>query len=184
VAKDQLHKQYIRIILLIHPLMIFIILNASVLFAGQATLIWDPPNKNADGTPLNDLAGYKVYYGTSSGTYTKVIDIKKVTTYTINNLADGFTYYFAVTTYDESKNESRYSNEVSKKVYKCGDVNNDGVIDVVDALMVTRHDAKFQINKFIPEAADVNCDGVIDVVDALIISRKDVGLTVSQWCCK
>lgn len=38
-------------------------------------LSWDPPTKNADGTSLNGLAGYKIYYGTSSGNYTKIIDI-------------------------------------------------------------------------------------------------------------
>jgi hypothetical protein len=32
--------------------------------SGQATLSWDPPTTNVDGTPLTDLAGYKVYYGT------------------------------------------------------------------------------------------------------------------------
>ena len=33
-------------------------------FSAEVTLSWDPPTTNADGTPLTDLAGYKVYYGT------------------------------------------------------------------------------------------------------------------------
>ncbi|MBI5286287.1 MAG: PKD domain-containing protein [Deltaproteobacteria bacterium] len=84
--------------------------------AGQAILSWDPPTTNADGTPLTDLAGYKLYYGTAPGNYSQSIDVGNVTTYTINNLIDGFTYYFAVTSYDTSGNESSYSNEVNKTI--------------------------------------------------------------------
>ncbi len=39
---------------------------------------------------------------------------RNVTTYTITTLADCTTYYFAVTAYDISRNESSYSNQVSK----------------------------------------------------------------------
>ena len=63
--------------------------------------------------PLTDLAGYKLYYGTSSGNYGSPIDVNNVTTYTISNLTVG-SYYFVVTAYDLSGNESDYSNEVVK----------------------------------------------------------------------
>ena len=79
----------------------------------SATLSWDAPTTNTDGTELTDLAGYKVYYGTSPGTYDSIIDAEDVTTYTITDLSAA-TYYFAVTAYDEIGNESGYSNEVSK----------------------------------------------------------------------
>jgi hypothetical protein len=83
-------------------------------FSAQVTLSWTAPTTNTDGTQLKDLAGYKVYYGTASRTYSTAIDVGKVTNCQINNLTDGLTYYFAVTAYDTSKNESAYSNEVSK----------------------------------------------------------------------
>lgn len=83
--------------------------------SNSATLTWDAPTTNADGTPLTDLAGYKVYYGISSGNYTVSIDVGNVTTYKIDDLSPG-TYYFAVTAYDTSGNESDYSNEVSKVI--------------------------------------------------------------------
>ena len=83
-------------------------------FAGSATLTWDPPTTNVDQTPLTDLAGYKVYYGTTSGTYSSTIDIGNVINYTVSSLAENTTYYFAVTAYDTLANESSYSNEVSK----------------------------------------------------------------------
>ncbi len=87
----------------------------TVLKTGSATLAWSAPTTNTDGTPLTDLAGYKVYYGTSSGNYTQSINIGNVTTYTVSNLSPG-TYYFSVTSYDSSGIESTYSNEVSKTI--------------------------------------------------------------------
>ena len=89
--------------------------------AGQAILSWDPPTTNADGTNLTDLAGYKVYYGSTSGNYNTVIDAANVTSYTVTNLTNNATYYFATTAYDTSANESGYSNEVSKTISDTSD---------------------------------------------------------------
>jgi uncharacterized repeat protein (TIGR02543 family) len=93
---------------------LLISLHASSAFSGYATLSWDAPVTNADGTPLTDLAGFKVYYGTSSHNYSKSIDVGNVTTYTVNNLAEGVTYYFATSAYDDTGNESNLSTEVMK----------------------------------------------------------------------
>ncbi|MBI5197014.1 MAG: fibronectin type III domain-containing protein [Nitrospirae bacterium] len=80
-----------------------------------ATLSWDPVTTYADETPIQDaLAGYKVYYGIESGNYTATIDVGNVTTYTVDSLEPGTKYYFAVTAYDDSGNESGYATEVSK----------------------------------------------------------------------
>jgi len=83
----------------------------------RATLTWNPPTTNVDGTELTDLAGYNIYYGTSSGNYTETANLANpnTTEYTIDNLSPN-TYYFAVTAYDEMGNESDYSNEVSKTI--------------------------------------------------------------------
>ena len=86
----------------------------AVTTTGSATLSWAAPATNTDGTALTDLAGYKVYYGTSSGNYTTVVNIGNVLSYTVNNLASGHTYYFAVTAYDSTGLESGYSAEASK----------------------------------------------------------------------
>jgi len=83
------------------------------------TLSWDAPTTNADGTPLADLAGYKVYMGNQSGQYTQTFPINSACSatggcsesYKITNLSDG-TYCFVVTALDASGNESAYSNEV------------------------------------------------------------------------
>jgi fibronectin type 3 domain-containing protein len=83
---------------------------------GSATLSWDAPQTYVDGRPLGDaLGGFKVYYGTSSRNYTHVVDVGKATTYKVTGLSPA-TYYFAVTAYDRSGNESDYSNEVSKEI--------------------------------------------------------------------
>ena len=52
-----------------------ILTSAVTVFAGDATLAWDPPTTNADGSPLTDLAGYKIYYVTTSGNYTNSITV-------------------------------------------------------------------------------------------------------------
>ena len=88
---------------------IIIGLIASNALAAQATLAWDPNTES-------DLAGYKVHYGTASGSYTVHTDVHNVTTYTVTGLTAGQTYYFAATAYDASGNESGYSNPVSYAV--------------------------------------------------------------------
>jgi fibronectin type 3 domain-containing protein len=83
---------------------------------GSATLSWDAPQTYIDGRPLGDaLGGFKVYYGTSSRNYIHVVDVGKATTYKVTGLSPA-TYYFAVTAYDRTGNESDYSNEVSKEI--------------------------------------------------------------------
>jgi chitinase len=77
--------------------------------AEQVTLAWD-----ANTEP--DLAGYKVHYGTVSGSYTTSLDVHKVTTSSIGTLTAGQTYYFAVTAYNSSNKESGYSNQVSYSI--------------------------------------------------------------------
>jgi len=74
--------------------------------AAEITVAWDP---NTEAT----LAGYKLYYGTASRTYTSVIPIDKTTTSaTVGGLQEGTTYYFAATAYDTTGNESDFSSEL------------------------------------------------------------------------
>ena len=62
-----------------------------------------------------------------------------------------------------------------------GDVNGDGGITIVDALLVARKAVGLS-SDIEASAADVNCDGSITIVDALLIARKSVGLEVTAWC--
>ncbi len=97
-------------------LCLMMIFQSNILFAASTVLSWNSPTTNADGTPLSDLNGYKIYYGTVSGTYSQNIDAGNVTTYQVNNLTAGVTYYFVTTAYDTSGNEGGYSNEISKTI--------------------------------------------------------------------
>ncbi len=82
----------------------------------SAKLTWIAPTKNADNTPLTDLAGYKVKRGTAPGVHTaQTIDVGNVTTHTVDNLPST-THYFVVTAYDTAGNESAVSNEASKVI--------------------------------------------------------------------
>jgi hypothetical protein len=84
---------------------------SSTLYAADLTFTWTP---NTD----DKLAGYKIHYGSESRTYNVVIDVGlpatvdgKVT-YTVTDLPDGVTKYFAATAYDADNFESDYSNEL------------------------------------------------------------------------
>jgi len=80
-------------------------------FSNSATITWEAPTTNADGTPLTCLGGYKIYYGSSSDgdNYMFSLDVGNVTTYKFENLSPS-TYYLAVTAYDTSANENGYIN--------------------------------------------------------------------------
>lgn len=67
-----------------------------------------------------DLNGYRVYYGTAPGTYiqgaAQGINVGNVTSHVVNGLTQGQRYFFVVTAYDTSGNESIFSLEQSKVI--------------------------------------------------------------------
>jgi hypothetical protein len=81
--------------------------QGTLLYRGRATIGWN-------ANPESDLAGYRVYHGTTSGVYTEFVDVGNVLTYQWNGLLPGFTHYFVVRAYDTSNNESGNSAQVSK----------------------------------------------------------------------
>ena len=81
--------------------------------AATASLSWTAPTTHTDGTALTNLAGYKLCTGTTSGSYSQVLDVGKVTSYSLTSLNDATTYYFAVTAYDTAGNTSGYSNQAT-----------------------------------------------------------------------
>ncbi len=86
--------------------LIFASVGVQFALAHSATLRW------ASNTEP-DLIGYKVYQGTTPGSYGLAVDVGNTTIYTTQNLQNGRRYYFAITAYDKSGNESSPSTEVS-----------------------------------------------------------------------
>ena len=66
------------------------------------------------------VKGYRVYYGTSSRSYSQAagtgLSAGNTTSFTVTGLPRGHLYYFAVTSVDGAGNESPYSNEASKLI--------------------------------------------------------------------
>ena len=92
--------------------------TAPILSAGEAmsltvTLDWIAPPMNVDGTPLLDLAGYNVYFGSLSGIYTdfRVLDNPGLVTYVMDLPSSG-SWFIAITALNSAGAESDFSNEV------------------------------------------------------------------------
>jgi hypothetical protein len=85
--------------------------------SGNATVNWSAPTQNTDGSPLTNLAGFHIYYGTSPSNLNNTAEIANpgTTSYTINNLAAG-TWYFSVNAYTSAGVESAISNTASTTI--------------------------------------------------------------------
>ena len=84
---------------------------------GSVTLNWTAPTENEDGTTLVDLAGYKIYWGTTPGSYPNSVTINNasISTYVVGNLSPA-TYEFVATSFNASGVESVFSNSATKIV--------------------------------------------------------------------
>ena len=100
------HRKTFNLLILNLFLLITLLFFVQISHAASLNLSW---NANSE----EDLAGYKVYYGTSSGNYEEPIDAGNVTEYELSGLTEGVTYYIAITAYDNSDNESEKSDEVN-----------------------------------------------------------------------
>jgi hypothetical protein len=85
--------------------------------SGSATLSWTPPTQNSNGTTLTNLAGYRIYYGTSASTMNRTIQVANpgLSRYVVENLSAA-TWYFTVRAYTTAGVESASSNTASKTV--------------------------------------------------------------------
>jgi len=84
---------------------------------GSATLSWTPPTQNTDGSPLSNLAGYRIYWGPALGTYPNSVTLNNpgLTTYVVGNLVPG-TYFFVATALNDVGVESTFSAVASKTI--------------------------------------------------------------------
>ena len=84
---------------------------------GSAALSWTPPTANTDGSALVDLAGYRIYYGSTANALDQVIEVSNpgIASYVVESLPTG-THYFAVKAYSANGTESSNSAIASKKI--------------------------------------------------------------------
>ena len=116
-----MYKKFLIAPLFLAAVLILVGIFTNQVFAGSATLNW-----NANTEP--DLAGYRIYYGTSPrtgtcppGGYANNLSVGLTTSHIFNSLTDGQTWYFSVAAYDTSNNTSCFSAEVSKVLPPAGD---------------------------------------------------------------
>jgi hypothetical protein len=83
---------------------------------GSAILTWNAPTKYTDGSVLTDLSGFKVYWGTTQGTYPNSSQVNGGTlSYTVKGLPAG-RWYFMVTSLTGGGQESPPSPVLSKLI--------------------------------------------------------------------
>lgn len=82
---------------------------------GINDLTWTPPTTNTDGSPLTNLAGYRVYWGTVAGNYpnSATLTTPAATTYRVSGLVVGTRYNYVVTARAATGTESVFSNVAS-----------------------------------------------------------------------
>lgn len=84
----------------------------------SVTLAWDPPTLDAVGRPLDDLAGYRLYYTgdlSEPRVNSELVEVGDTTRVTVDGLAAG-AYLFAVTAVDRDGNESDFSEPLPVEV--------------------------------------------------------------------
>jgi hypothetical protein len=84
---------------------------------GNATLSWIPPTQNEDGSALTNLAGYRIFYGTSASNLSQQVNLSNpgLTRFVVDNLPGG-TWYFGIRAYSATGSESAMSAIASKTI--------------------------------------------------------------------
>lgn len=95
-----------RLLLSLSFLLLILIFFTQSAHSRAVTLAWDP------NSPSENIAGYRLYYGSESRNYTSMIDIMNGTLKKISKLSKGQYYYFAVTAYNQDGQESDLSEEL------------------------------------------------------------------------
>lgn len=84
---------------------------------GTLVVSWHAPTTNTDGTPLTDLSGYTIYYGTQPGAYTKTLLVNDPTAThaVVRGLQPGVHYFVAIAANSAKGSHSALSNEEHEK---------------------------------------------------------------------
>jgi len=79
-----------------------------------SSLSWVAPSEREDNTPisLSEIAGYRIYYGTTQGDYPNKIEINDASEDVADISLSQGTYYVVITTVDMDGRESVFSEEI------------------------------------------------------------------------
>lgn len=133
-------------------LLLMSLLCSTSAFAADVNLRW---NANSE----NDLAGYRVYIGSASGSYHSVVRVGKITSLSVSNLQPNERYYFALTALNARGYESGRSSEISAVASLSDeeeDTDGDGLTDDQESSLATD-----------PRNRDTDNDGVEDGKEVL-----------------
>jgi hypothetical protein len=85
---------------------------------GSATISWEAPTENTNGTALTDLSGFRIYCGTDATHLTPYVTLPNpgLLLYVIDGLPVGARYFFAVTALAADGEESGRSAIVEKTI--------------------------------------------------------------------
>ena len=108
------NSRLVKIILMVLPTVLGQLFGPGVglLEAASTKLAWDAPSDYTDGTPMEEGMEYKLHYGLATRSYSAHIPAGTNTVAEAQGLADGQTYYFAVTAISINGVESAYSEEI------------------------------------------------------------------------
>jgi len=138
---DTLFGRAKRTILLSIALSCIVLSLGSASAASSVTLAWDPSTSP-------DVAGYNIYYGTTSGSYPSKVSLGNVTTTTISSLVAGTTYYFVATAYNSLGLESTPSNELPYTVptAPANSTNQPPTLNLINAVTINENSGQQTVN--------------------------------------
>lgn len=113
----------------------------------------------------------------SETTYTFTVEKSRIQSATGLDNIDGCTLYLKMGASGVSEAASttvEYSEPTADVMY--GDVTDDGIIDIADAIKILRYDAGYdELTSEQLLAAELTNDGIVDIADAIKILRYDAG---------
>jgi hypothetical protein len=130
-----------------------LIVSPGTVSAALVTIGW---NNNTDP----DLAGYKVYCGTAPGEYDYILNVGLKNQVYVHGLEEDTHYYFAITAYDESGNESPFSREVQATIPH----EKFPLLDIIFELGLSILDVFYEFSTYIPGASMILEDSILGIL--------------------
>lgn len=146
----------------------------SAIEVGQVRLAWQSVSSP-------ELAGYRIYYGQTSGSYDVSVDVGNQTTYTLSGLREGQTYFFAVKAYDRFGRQSPFSEEISYLLPTEGQLTYTPTNPDFYGSDTFTYIAVDSAGESVTGIAQVSVTPVNDapvVIDDMVITSEDLGITI------